>query len=644
MNGFIMIVDTIITLLSNILTKAGYNLEGIDLSRHIDLATNPEYGDYATNISFRLAKDLRKNPQLIAEELVPVIQTGLKKHKSGSLISAVSSLNGYINFRLDSGNLIKLTTSEILKEGNAYGRKSEYSSRYITVEHTSANPTKPLHIGHVRNAVLGDTVGRMYKALGYNVEILNYIDDMGRQMASIITAFIEKIHLKVPRSSDMKFDLWLGLVYAEVARQAEENVAIKEHIDLVMKNVKEDPKLFEYNRDIALQCVYSNLETTSKLNIWYDALIWESDIALSDIWKETFRILENDKENFGWETEGPNAGAFVAKLRHLPEFKNAKNPDKIIVRSNHVPTYVAHDTGLQLWKFSLLPNIKLKFYPLFIQKFKEQTKVLKSSNYRDIPQAEEEDRVTPEKVINVIGSEQAYLQDVIRHIFTLLNENEKAINSVHLSYKHVRLPERRFSGRSGNWFDEESWGDRVLEKTILAAYTTTAQKRADLSEEEKRDIASKLGTGALRYWLLKFSLEKEILFDYDAVTQLIGDTAPFIVYTTVRAIRILEKTPNFKVSPDFSLCTTEYEKRLVMHLATFPNVLAAACEAYKPLDITQYAYKAADLFNQFYENCPVNDPDNPERSMARILQIKAYYTLLQHILEDILGIDIPHQM
>ena len=143
---------------------------------------------------------------------------------------------------------------------------------------------------------------------------------------------------------------------------------------------------------------------------------------------------------------------------------------------------------------------------------------------------------------------------------------------------------------------------------------------------------------------MKFSLEKEILFDYDAVTQLIGDTAPFIVYTTVRAIRILEKTPNFKVSPDFSLCTTEYEKRLVMHLATFPNVLAAACEAYKPLDITQYAYKAADLFNQFYENCPVNDPDNPERSMARILQIKAYYTLLQHILEDILGIDIPHQM
>ena len=108
-----------------------------------------------------MAKDLRKNPQLIAEELVPVIQTGLKKHKSGSLISAVSSLNGYINFRLDSGNLIKLTTSEILKEGNAYGRKSEYSSRYITVEHTSANPTKPLHIGHVRNAVLGDTVGRM---------------------------------------------------------------------------------------------------------------------------------------------------------------------------------------------------------------------------------------------------------------------------------------------------------------------------------------------------------------------------------------------------------------------------------------------------------------------------------------------------
>jgi arginyl-tRNA synthetase len=434
------------------------------------------------------------------------------------------------------------------------------------------------------------------------------------------------------------------LIYSEVDKKASEDEKLQQRIDTILAKTKKDKKLFEFNRELALQCVHSNLETAFNLNVNYDALIWESDIALSDIWKKTFKILEKNKENFGWETEGQNEGAFVARLSHLDEFKKMKNPDKVIVRSNKVPTYVAHDIGFQFWKFGLIPEIKMKFYPLLAQTLKNQTRTLYSSNYRTLPSSEFIDFSGADRVINVIGAEQTYLQDVIRHVFRLLGEEEKAENSIHLSYKHVTLPTQKFSGRSGNWFEEESWGDAVLERTIFATHDSTSERRQDLSEKEKRTIAKILGVGALRYWLIKYSLEKQITFDYEEVTRLIGDTAPFIVYTAVRAFRILEKFLGYKEKEDFTLCNSEYEKRLIMHLSVFPDLLLKAVENNKPSDIASYAHQSAVLFNQFYENCPVNDEKEPTRSQARFKLVKAYYSLLERILSEILGIHVPRQM
>jgi arginyl-tRNA synthetase len=218
----------------------------------------------------------------------------------------------------------------------------------------------------------------------------------------------------------------------------------------------------------------------------------------------------------------------------------------------------------------------MKFYPLLVQTIKNKQRILHSSNYRDLPSVEHIDFSGVDRVINVIGAEQTYLQDIIRHVFRLLGEEDKADNSIHLSYKHVTLPGQKFSGRSGNWYEEESWGDMVLERTILATYHSTSERRQDLPEKEKRMIAQILGVGALRYWLIKYSLEKKITFDYEEVTRLVGDTAPFIVYTIVRAFRIIQKFPGFKKKEDYSLCDSEYEKRLVMHLSIFPDVLLKA--------------------------------------------------------------------
>ncbi|OLS24190.1 MAG: Arginine--tRNA ligase [Candidatus Heimdallarchaeota archaeon LC_3] len=639
-----MLNDQFVPFLSEILSSFNFDIKDIDLTRHVEIVSNPEHGDIATNIAFMLAKNLKKSPKLIAEELAPKIQKILPKFPFGKLITEIVPINGYLNFRLDTGKLVNNIVYDIESNIKKFGKSEKYSNFNVIVEHTSANPTKPLHIGHIRNMIVGDTLARMYNVLGSKVTVLNYIDDMGKQMASLITGFLEKIHLEVAKPPDLKYDVWLGLIYSEVDKKASKDDKLRNLIEDVLTKTKKDPKFLQYNREIALQCVLSNLETAFKLNVNYDALIWESDIALSKIWKQTFKILEKNDEHFTWETEGHNKGAFIARLSHLKEFKNLKNPDKVIVRSNKVPTYVANDIGFQFWKFGLLPDIKMKFYPLLKQKLNDEEKILYSSNYRKLPQAENIDFGKATRVINVIGAEQTYLQNVIRHIFRLLGEEEKANNSVHLSYKHVILPDQRFSGRSGNWYEEESWGDRVLERTIDAAYESTSERRKDLEKFEKRKISQILGSGALRYWLIKYSLEKTITFDFDEVTRLIGDTAPFIVYTVVRASRILEKSPKYKNKEDFTSCITEYEKRLAMHMSTFPDILLKAVEGNKPSEIAGYANQSAVLFNQFYENCRVNDETNPGRSVARAALVKAYNSLLKRILIDILGIDVPSQM
>lgn len=639
-----MLNDQFVPFLSNVLESINYDIIDIDLTRHVEIVSNPELGDIATNIAFRLAKSLKKSPKIIAEELVPQIQMNLDKFSFGKLITEINPINGYLNFRLNTGKLVNNIVNTIESNIKIFGKSVKYNNFNVIVEHTSANPTKPLHIGHIRNMIVGDTLARMYSALGCKVTVLNYIDDMGKQMASLITGFLEKIHLEVSRPPDMKYDVWLGLIYSEVDKKASEDENLDKMINDVLARTKKDPKLLQYNREMALSCVLSNLETAFKLNVNYDALIWESDIALSKIWKETFKILEKNIEHFGWETEGQNKGAFVARLGHLKEFMNMKNPDKVIVRSNKIPTYVANDIGFQFWKFGFLPGIKMKFYPLLKQKLNNKEKVLISSNYRNLPQSENIEFIKADRVINVIGAEQTYLQDVIRHIFRLLGEEEKANNSVHLSYKHVTLPKQKFSGRSGNWFEEESWGDKVLEKTSDATYESTAERRKDLKEMEKREISKVLGSGALRYWLIKFSLEKTITFDFDEVTRLIGDTAPFIVYTVVRANRILEKFPKYKDKEDFTKCITEFEKRLAMHMSIFPDILLRAVENNKPSEIAGYANQSAVFFNQFYENCKVSDESEPGRSLARAAFVKAYQSLMNKILVEILGIDIPQQM
>jgi arginyl-tRNA synthetase len=603
-----------------------------EISLSLEQPPDPKLGNLSSSIAFRVAKSLKRKPietaQQVAEQL---------KAQELPLVERIEVANpGYINFYFDDLKLAEMTINNVFAEGQAYGQTNLGKGDKVLVEHTAVNPTKPLHIGHLRNAVLGDVVANLHRNAGWKVEVENFIDDLGRQVGVLVWAFLNNLHLEVPREKDTKLDFWYGLIYARAAQLLKEKPELEKDVDAVMKEMERGKnEVAEFSRHLSEMCVESNLETTTRANIPYNLLVWESDIARSKIWAETLKKLEKS-ENFVWETEGEYEGCFVAKFSRLEEFQDKKNPDKVIIRSNQVPTYIAHDIAYQLWKFGKL-STKMKYRPWNTQ-FNQQILWTTSPTLSNA----NNEFANAKKVINVIGYEQEYLQQGLKASIKLLGYEEEAKNSVHLSYKHVKLAEERFSGREGNWVGYHA--DAVINQTSIRAYTQVSGNLPDLSELEKRELAEIIAIGAVRFWLIKFSTEQTIVFDFDKVTNFDGETGPYIQYAGVRARSIIEKagvTPKPKIKPE--KLSDEREKSLIQHIAQFPEIIKAATEQLKPHILAEYTYQLALKFSKFYESQPVLTAEDEETKNARLALVYITKQTIENAL-NILGIQIPVKM
>ncbi|MFW9853995.1 MAG: arginine--tRNA ligase [Candidatus Thorarchaeota archaeon] len=627
----------------NTLTEIDSNLRET-IRDSIEIPPSFEFGERSSNIAFKLAKKLRQSPFQIAETLTEFLNSKLS---DTGFIARTEAKKGYVNFFFDFATLTPHLAQKILKAAEQYGRNTSGVNKKIVVEHTSINPVKPLHIGNLRNAVLGDIIARLYHWNGWQVEVQNLIDDLGRQVATLIWGYLNSHHLGVERASEEKFDVWLGRVYSYCNDRLEKDVSWNE-VDKIMIELKKDPVLYRFMRSICQACVDANLETAWRHGITYDYLVWESDIARSGIWEETLQLLEKN-DAFMWEKDGVNAGCFIADLGRLPEFQDKKNPSKIFVRSNGVPTYVAHDVALQLWKFGLVKTLLLSS-PLTSQGVDIQTqRALWTSTDLDLGQSHQKREFgNADRVCNVIGVEQDYLQDIVRYSLKLLNLNKQFHNSYHRSYKHVSAPHARFSGRTGNWYEERAWADAVLEDTQEAAFKVLTSKRPDLGEDlrKKEKITKRIAIGAIRYWLAKFSTETEIKFRIDDATSLEGDTGPFLQYAYVRASKILEKIPSSSNPRRYTLTNSQitvHEQSLVLRMAEFPEVVVKAASAFQPIQITNYTYELAAAFNRFYETSRVISAENPDLQAFRIELVRAFQIVMGNALH-LLGIPIVEEM
>jgi arginyl-tRNA synthetase len=495
------------------------------------------FGDLSTKIAFILAKERKANPAKLAAEIA-------KKIKPSGSFEKVEALGPYVNFHFSS-KAYSAILSDVLKKKGRFGAGEAKEDKYI-IEFPSVNPNKPWHIGHLRNALLGDAVARTMEFDGHNVERMDYIDDLGLQVAQSLWGF-----LAYDTEPKGKFDRWLGEQYVGVAKRFEEEKEVVKGVRDTLQSMEEgDNKIAEAAREMAEDCVRAQYQTSFDFGIYHDILVFESDI-MKVIFEEGVDFLKHSKAVVH-EKEGKNAGCWVVKFPKDSEFGNMENPDKVLIRSDGTAVYTGKDIIFHLWKFG---KIEDRFhYAPFMEQPNGKVAFMTSAEGKRM------DFGDATGAINVIGVEQKYPQRVIVELLRRLEFSEDAENLHHLSYEHVALPEGRFSGRKGTWVGYTA--DDLLQE---ARDLVMAKIKLDLPEKEKKEISRLVGAGAIKFSFLRTTSDKRITFKWEEALNMEGDSGPYLQYAYVRTKGILRKTDE---KPDLS--SEDYndaERQLIKRMA-----------------------------------------------------------------------------
>ena len=626
---FQLILDEI----KNNLKKILDDLSISDVNFSVEVA-KPGFGDVSSNIAFLLAKELKKNPK----EITQMLFEKYSQCSSTLVLKTEAHPSGYLNFFADWTKLSKLILSESYLD--IFGAVDIGNNSNIIVEHTSVNPNKALHIGHIRNIVVGDTVSRILTKANYHVHVLNYIDDSGLQVADIIVGFK---HFKFDEEppNGKKFDHYCGDdVYVKTTQKYELDSSLEEIRKNTLKELEDgNSETAAFGDMITRKVLAGQLETCWNLNVSYDCLNFESQIIRSGLWSKIFEKLK-EMGLIEFENEGKNAKCWVIR-------GDNNEDDKVIVRSNGTATYIAKDIPYAAWKLGLLDD------PFYYQKYdanQPNSKTLWQTSLNN--DAATPQNFTAQKVITVIDSRQERLQKIIT---TLMEKFNSIPNSyVHLGYESVTLSsdtaktlgletdgkQAQMSGRKGVYVSADSVCELLKQKIT----EETKKRHPEMEDSEIEKIAQSVSIGTLRYEMIKQDLDKIITFDLAKSLSLEGDTAPYIQYAYARASRILEKSgikPTTDV--DFSLLEEKSELNLVKTIGLFNLQVRDAANNFAPKVIARYCHDLAVAFNSFYEHVKVLDSDNDELKSSRICLVNSFNITLEKAL-NLLGISAPNRM
>jgi len=624
-----LLLDEIKLNTKRICTKLNYPQTEFEVTE----ASRSEFGDVSCNVAFLLAKLLKKKPFDIAKQ----ISEEYKKNLGEFVKQVVPHTSGYVNF---FANYSALNTSTITASlDKNYGSVNIGNKTKIVVEHTSVNPNKALHIGHVRNIIVGDTVSRILAKAKYDVKILNYVDDSGLQVADIIVGFKYGGFSEEP-PKDQKFDHYCGdIVYVQTTEKYETDKKLVELRTTVLKELEEGTSdTASFASKITRRVLAEQLKTCWRLGVTYDCLNFESQIVSSNLWKIVFEKMK-ELQIIGLEQEGKNAGCWIIK-------SEGNDEDKVVVRSNGIATYIAKDISYAAWKLGILED------PFYYTKYGEQPggKTLWQTVLEKNTNAKLD--FTGEKVITVIDSRQSRLQKIITKLMSSFKSQEGAY--VHLGYEAVTLSAEtakmlnvdtggkqiQMSGRKGIYVN----ADYVLDILGVRTYEEAKKRNPELDEVRLVEIAELVAVGALRYTMIKQDLDKIITFDMMESLSLEGDTGPYIQYAHARAARILEKAsmePKFNVS--FDNLNTDHEINLVKMIGKFDIQIEDAAKNLSPKVIARYCYDLAVAFNAFYEHVKVLTAENKSLINTRLCLVYIFTETLANALE-VLGIGSPDRM
>ena len=642
------------TLTSRVLTLFGHAVDRIVLQAPPRLAM----GDLATPLCLELAKALKRKPREIAETMV----NGLALPMFVQSVTIEGA--GYLNFRFDRGAFTAAHIRNVMAPGTATGQR-------VIVEHTNINPNKAAHIGHLRNAVLGDTYVRCMKWLGHRVETQNYIDDTGVQVADVVVAFqhLEPKSLAEVRAMiddpAVRFDYYCWDVYSKMAAYYAANPDAQQwRRDTLHAIEKHEGDTFEFASTIARAIVKRHIATMLRLGITYDLLPKESDIIALHFWDRAFELLKASGAVVQ-ETEGKHKDCWVMKLDESAEFEGMNEPDKILVRSNGTVTYTGKDIAYQLWKFGLLDRT------FNFRKFStyDDGHILWETTSGD------GDSSAPrfggaQKVVNVIDVRQSYLQKVVKEGVRQLGHVREAENSIHYSYEMVALtpatakalgievsdddskkPYIEMSGRKGLGVKADDLIDALQSKA--AESVREGSKREGLTDDEVSQLGREIAVAALRYFMLKYGRNKVIAFDFNEALTFEGDSGPYLQYSTVRVENIFRKMAERGVESkldDASLDAltlneglTDEMWELVRLSAELPAAIRRATDALELSIITHDLFVLAQKFNSFYHKYPILNEKDPAERQRRAVCAEVFRQTMRSTLA-LLGIPVPDRM
>lgn len=607
-----------------------FSLKKLDIKNEAFNLTEPtrdEFGDLSCNIAFLLTKELQKSPQSIASMLVEQYnQFHNETYSNQSYISSVvAHESGYINFQANLVLISKEVISHILK--NDASRMDIGKGKKVIIEHTSVNPNKALHVGHLRNVAIGDTMYRILRDTNHDVRVLNYVDDSGLQVADILVGFLFLKFPVAPPNDNIKFDTYCGNeIYVKVNELYEKDPTLVEKRKSLLKKLEEgDPQINSFASEITSKVLKDQLRTCWRMKARYDLLNFESHILVSKLWEKTFERMRNENIIIK-ETEGENAGCWV--------FGSDVEGTKIIVRSDGTATYIAKDIPYALLKVGTLED-QFK-YQVFLKQWdnttlwSSTTDVLKETNQPNFFPAEES--------ITVIDNRQTRLQKIIKEILNKFESNSNRY--MHLGYGPVLLSNRtakdlgmesedqksvQMSGRKGVFVD----ADFVLDTLYRKAKEETINRNPEITGKDLERTSEEIAISAMRYSLIKNDLEKELKFDMIDSLSLDGNSGPYLQYAYARCCRLIEKSKTNSFSGDASILTDPIEYRLIKHLSKYAISIEDTVNNMEPKLIALYAYELATMFNLFYEKLPILKESDAGISLARISLVEAIRKILK---------------
>ncbi len=644
--------------------SALYSLDGAALPAVVlEYPPNRTLGDLGTPVAFELARTLRKAPRGIAQEIAGAFGAV----EGVSRVAAAP--NGYLNFFLERPPFL---LDRLAGRAAPAARAGEGKA---IVEHTAINPNKAAHIGHLRNAALGDTLVRVLRFRGVPVEVQNYIDDTGVQVADVVVGFraLEQKTLDQIRdiADTTRFDYYCWDLYARVTEWYEQDKERLKTRAATLHDIEhggnENAGIAAFIADRIVRC---HLKTMARMNVDYDLLTWEGDILRLKFWAQAFDVLKA-KGAVYLQQEGRLAGCWVMKIDEDPggeqEDDDPEGREKVIVRSNGVVTYVGKDIAYQFWKLGLLGR-DFRYRVFTARQNGPLWATCSTGGESDHPLFG-----GAAYVYNVIDVRQSYLQKLLKQALIAVGHPEGAERSHHFSYEMVALshgtarelgyappqdsedakrPFVEVSGRKGLGVN----ADDLLDTVAAKATGEVVKRNAELSEADTARIGRMIGVAAVRYFMIKFSRGKVIAFDLDEALSFEGESGPYIQYAVVRANNILQKVQQRDGLDETALLALDDVPAgeltgasghelwaLVLEASRLDEIVEQVIRSLEFSVLAKFAFSLAQSFNAFYHRSPILKEERDDVRRWRAAVVIYVRNQLTRAL-DLMGIEVPARM